>query len=1096
MPSTPPTPPPESLNWPQVPLEYPPIHIDNLDEPPVDWRLAGCLRRTMYRGEIGKKKDYETLLSYYSWGFTTDAYGGVDHNGVRSTTTARLIDALYKIFYNVAPRHQPKNRKELFDFTRDAGPRLLDPEKDIPGLLPISRYHPHPPNPNAQPVPGYIRPPNLPASLSDSYILQMYLPSSKGEELRWLAYDGPDLEIPELDDGGFDDSLQMIPGRGETALVSQDHAVVADPSNLGMSPQAIASLMAETYGPDDAGAIPDANPLVVGGGDRSAATIIAGERTQPVGAPDLVVEGVERLILKFAYTDLERHPTAASRDKALPFITATSEESLAQTIACAFPATSHVKFVDNFQVYEGHHAPRRQTFPYRGRGPVRSNSSSAADCAIIAGKLLDAGSTNIDRQEHGWLENLTDAERAFIEATDVDWDTLPGGVSTQVRDRFRQVIEPFAADSQEETVRALRSIWATSTKSFKQFQFSYSEYENPCVCTGSRATNSEITTSSATPYVITSDTRHGKDMQKLLSRFFSPHGRLACQLCQGSSATYKSRTFKSMPARLVVELDGMTSITNHTENVTIQYRNDRGSNETAIYRWLGGIYLHDNRLQLCWNDAERGEHDGKGMLRVYDSGQNCGIIVGGLPPAAMTDRVPELYWKNTQVPMIFYERVLNPSGEVIKKAMQTLYGMASERLYCRMPGDLLFQRNVGWTPSKVREGPDEYPWAPFLHPIGRQFKRTVSSLDLNIPLETFNESRDQADQAMPPTLCIASAASAAAAAAAASTALVRATSPLSIPEDMAMRTSEAPTAENPIDLTLDSPAANDFEQALGIDPTMEGFPTIDIPAINVEQAPGPEPTMENFFNLPNMSSLESNYIQDTDQYLGIVPAGFPPRTPEPMSAMENFFNLPTVGSPDNHTDQALGAETTMEDFSTIGGPEINFDQALGAEITMEDFLTTYNPDIPADTELNMEDFLTTDSLDINADQVPGIDGWATTGDIQDSYQYPGVSFGVPPTAEDVPINRGLEFNTSGYKGSMFDPPSAAGGEPSSFPLTVSVAEGEDAGSSMDDTSSQIFSDSEQQKQSDSETDDCEMVEHRDDDSAAPPPAKRAKKNPW
>ncbi|PWY94590.1 hypothetical protein BO94DRAFT_610007 [Aspergillus sclerotioniger CBS 115572] len=430
-----------------------------------------------------------------------------------------------------------------------------------------------------------------------------------------------------------------------------------------------------------------------------------------------IAEEIERVLMRSAYSELERHPTAASLEAARPHFTATEESALRIAICGLFPITSQVKLAqDPKATYNLRLATDGYTYPYRGRGPEWCNFSSAVDCAIVAGRLLDAGSTNIDRKRQGWQDRFTDVEKAFIEATDVNWDVLISEESVSHRDRFLHFLLPDpSADAQQESIETLRDIWNTCTQNFDQFRLTYTETRSPCKCDASEVTKVSCESTSVRPCGPPSG-HENMEMQDVLSRDFSRQRYRRCEWCGKNLVAY-SRRYQKLPLRLAVELPPGIFVHSHTQDLTFTYRDEQERQYKVTYRWLGGIYCDDSQMRLFWTDAKRGEHDNTGSLRMYDSREISGLIVGGIAPADLTDRVPEKYWRGKQVPLLFYERIMNPDTEDFRVALSAVNNM----LQYIEQGDLILQQNPGWAPSGRPRGQDVYPWGPILNPPGKNF---------------------------------------------------------------------------------------------------------------------------------------------------------------------------------------------------------------------------------------------------------------------------------------------------------------------------------------------------------------------------------------
>ncbi|OOG00571.1 hypothetical protein ASPCADRAFT_37667, partial [Aspergillus carbonarius ITEM 5010] len=606
----------------------------SLQAPPENAEICGMTKEALVVELQRRKSPYKELLEFHSWGY---AQGGDKCR--RSLRKGEKISILLRILFNQDFKHQPRSWNELNDLRRDAGPRLLKPAIVTGNFVPISRYYPDPPEPETQVKPGFARPYDAPETIADAYLERMALPAM---------------------------------------------AVVAtEEQRIGKQASAYGD---ERQQAEAACHIGDVQP-----GERVSHT-----DQVPASAHLPIAEEIERVVMAFAYCELERHPTAASLEAARPYITATGEKALTSTLHGLFPVTSKVKLAQDPKAgYSNLRlATEGQIYPFRGRGPVSGNFTSAVDCAIVAGRLLDAGSTKIDRKQQGWQDRFTDIAKAFIEATDMNWDVLTSSESVSCRDLFLQVVQPVQpgqpAHVQLEDIQTLRNLWNTSTQDFDQFRLTYTEIRGPYMCDAREVTTVHGESTFVTPSGRKSD--HGSmKMQDVLSREFANSRLMPCEKC-GNESVICTRKYQQLPLRLAVELPPDIFIHSHTQDVTFAYRDEQGRERKATYRWLGGIYSHDNHMRLFWTDAKRGEHRNPGSLRMYDSTENLGLIVGGIPPAGLVDRVPEEYWRGKQVPLLFYERIMNPSTGDLHVALSVV----SNLLHSTRQGDLILQQNPGW----------------------------------------------------------------------------------------------------------------------------------------------------------------------------------------------------------------------------------------------------------------------------------------------------------------------------------------------------------------------------------------------------------------
>ncbi|KAA8649691.1 hypothetical protein EYZ11_012253 [Aspergillus tanneri] len=619
---------------PETPLLYPKFDFDALPYPSDNWEFLGETVLYVIRNRRFQKLRMEELLSHHSW--------GMDLGLARRVTNDKLARTIWKLFYYMAPMHRPKSYEELFDYRRDAGPRLLKCSLENPTPLPISRYYPHLPSSNQTVGPHYRRPKDAARSQPDAYIEQMLYSVSErpddGEDDR----DDDDDDDDDEDDG--DDGDDGDDPDYENNANFKIPQIDTESSSRHVSVASRAK-------------------------DRHAARPLVAKK---------IAEAIERTIMSFTCSDLERHPTATPQ-QARPYKVATSPDDLLKAVIGSFPATATVKLsadpknIDNMIMHHDGY-----NYPYRGRGPVWSNNSAAVDCIIVIARFLDAGSTNIDRSKKGWRDLFTAPERALIEAADANWDLCTPSESAQLRDRFWQVVAEVDPAVRVGLEAPLWNIWNLSTHNFSQFRFTYSETVRQCRCKADSGEQSgqqeKMKSSFVIPFVLPED-KKGVTMQELLARTFAPELTYDCSECRSRNSITRIRVLKEPPARLVTTLDGSATVRNHSKDITFEYINYQGQRLLVTYRWLGGIYYRNNHLRVYWNDNKRGEMDA-GEIRLYDSVMNLGLVVGGLPQGHRDEKVPAHWWVGSAIPLLVYERVDNVGLEVLTTAMNTVKSMA------------------------------------------------------------------------------------------------------------------------------------------------------------------------------------------------------------------------------------------------------------------------------------------------------------------------------------------------------------------------------------------------------------------------------------
>ncbi|RAH47222.1 uncharacterized protein BO95DRAFT_493471 [Aspergillus brunneoviolaceus CBS 621.78] len=161
------------IQYPDPELRFEKLAVETLPDPPKDFTIGGKRSHGLTKGGHARKEDLEMLLQFLDWGF--------DHDRIIHEATCDQLGAMiFKLIFNRAPEHRPQTWNELFDVTRDAGPRLLSRAIDRP-CIPVSRYYPSLKNGPAMPA-GRIfqRPLDASPYLSDLCIHRMSLPSTGG----------------------------------------------------------------------------------------------------------------------------------------------------------------------------------------------------------------------------------------------------------------------------------------------------------------------------------------------------------------------------------------------------------------------------------------------------------------------------------------------------------------------------------------------------------------------------------------------------------------------------------------------------------------------------------------------------------------------------------------------------------------------------------------------------------------------------------------------------------------------------------------------------------------------------------------------------
>ncbi|EAW06984.1 uncharacterized protein ACLA_086860 [Aspergillus clavatus NRRL 1] len=666
-----------SPSYPDPDLRYPKFKLSDLPDAPPHWRLFGETADDVLRTRKFVREQLVAMIDFYAW--------GIDMGFETRMTNLRLTKAIWKLFYYFADQHLPTSVRDLLNFDKkDGGPRLLSREITDSSLLPISRYYPDPPSLTAQAKPDFVRPQNAAEWMPDAYVEQMCMSSRN-----------------------LNPSMARAPSQTPTAtLAPSSRSGSRNGINSDNSDDTNGNLQAALVGPVVAGF---SNPLtLVQSANPTGAFIPAPAPATSLRVPAhkarAVIEAVEKSVMNFAYQELERDPSAVPQDPR-PFQTVLRAEDVSKALIGSFSANAQVRLSpDPLDPDRSIIDPNGSDYPCRGRGPVWRDNSGSIDSLIVVGKLLNAGSTIIDRKRPGVTSRFTEVERAFVEATDINWDTLSREESMTARDHLWHFLDGRVEGVQVKILSPLWNVWSECAGRFDQFHFTYREAVSSCQCTGEAATIRARTQHFVIPDYLPGD-ENGVNMSDVVSRPFAPFLQADCVTCQAKQSVTVERRFDTLPLRMVVGLNERTSAKNHTKDITFDFCDGDGIQQRATYRWLGGIYYKDYQFRVFWTDTKRGETE-NGFLQTYDSTMNEGLIVGDIPPAHKDERVPAAWWKNTHLPFLIYERVVNPEPEVMSLAWHAL----SDMMKVQMDGNLIMQQHTPWTRNEPTTSPPKLPW--------------------------------------------------------------------------------------------------------------------------------------------------------------------------------------------------------------------------------------------------------------------------------------------------------------------------------------------------------------------------------------------------
>ena len=767
--STPPFPKkPDDLIQPAEPAF--PYEFVNLADPPDDWMflnvrfgaVAAGTHRTVRLGQMA------VLMKHYFWGIHWSDPEQTKQTTRRAHSLKFLVRTLWKLFYYMQERHRPRNWDDILNIYRDTGPRLL--RYDLtPRPEPISRWFTNPPHGQTVLLPAYSRPDDAPLDLPD-IILQQYLYSANS----FNPPTAPQLPIqPQLPfqqpptNAQLQSNFNFVPApphppppppplteeqqneylqnnlleflRGEQAVPGEkrdargletspnkrrrnvspgaptywhspekpahplrDHPVFAARNVLewnwmpGLHPEHVAPPVDE----------PQIGPII--------------PTPEPVYEDRTVSEAVEKALMQLVYADLDRDPSIPLREKPVNSLTAHSFNDMMDMKIGVFNTTANVRLSPLTFEWD----PTGAVFPLRGRGPVWSGNSCATDCVIVIGMLLDVGCTKIDRANNRIAE-FTQQEAAYIEITNAPWETFDEAMSIRVRDEFLQSFLNGQQHLKMGEPLPPWALWSQVTKSFAQFRYHHIERVTPCKCQGAQQFINSHQGSCILPGYRNGDEK-GVSAGTLIERCFYARKSFACTNCGDPIGVTGERKIGQLPLRLVMTFDNKTRLRNHTQNIKFRYIDYEDNKQVAHYRWLGGVYNNELHARVYWNDSKRGDQTG-GEIMMYDSELNKGVLVGGIAPFKQDDRVPLEWVNHKSIPLLFYERVMDPSRELLATAHNAVYDMGN--ILGRNKS--ILEAHVPWSPPALEPQPEL--WGRVLSNAGERFNDFNPTWALNPP---------------------------------------------------------------------------------------------------------------------------------------------------------------------------------------------------------------------------------------------------------------------------------------------------------------------------------------------------------------------------
>ncbi|CAG8023778.1 unnamed protein product [Penicillium salamii] len=732
----------------QPPQPLPLYKFIPLDEPPEDWIFLGVRYGRVEESRVLKSHQLRVLAKHYFWGIHWTENQKTAKTTRKAHNLHTFVKNLWKLFYYMQEEHRPKSWGDLINVERDSGPRLLRYDLS-PRPPPLSRWFTTNPDDRTIILPAYSRPLNAPPDLPD-LLLQQYLysadsfhepsvadvpvlPQTINAQYPYVGSttDSISLTSEEQQDLALrDDLLRFLHSPGESPPVPEDRSPPSEeplpkkrkrdispsaPSYRGTAaPPAPAvpvfegPVYASRHDPTEWTWMPGLQPEHFSPPDGEPQIGPLFSTTEPVYETEVVAEAVEKALMQVVYNDLERDPSVPSSAEPIKNITAHTFSDLLQMKIGAFNTIAKVRVSPLTFEWD----PAGGAFPLRGRGPVWHADSCATDCVIMIGRLLEVGCTKIDRANNR-VAGFTEIEKSYIETINMSWEILDENQSIRARDEFLQKFIDGQIHLRMGQPLPPWVVWSQVTRSFSQFRYHHIERVTPCKCQKAETFVDYHEGSCILPGYRRGDDR-GVAVSTLIERCFYTRKSFACSQCGDPIGVTGERRIGQLPLRLVMTFDRKTRLRQHTRHLKFKYLDYEDKKQVAHYRWLGGVYNNEEHARVYWTDQKRGEKSGTDVM-MYDSQLNQGLLLGAVPAFRPDDRVPMEWVNHNAIPLLFFERILNPSRELLATAHNAVYDMGN--ILGRNKNVL--EEHVPWTTTDPQ--PLVEPWERVLSNVGDRF---------------------------------------------------------------------------------------------------------------------------------------------------------------------------------------------------------------------------------------------------------------------------------------------------------------------------------------------------------------------------------------
>ena len=273
-----------------------------------------------------------------------------------------------------------------------------------------------------------------------------------------------------------------------------------------------------------------------------------------------------------------------------------------------------------------------------------------------------------------WLQELLPIQRAFLQVVELSWESMTLEANIEQRDRSMQKYYAgrleLGKGGGSGSMQSANDTWNICTEGFGQLGYTTSQRIicDKCESLSSPESHPQSMLELRALNVQESRIRACVRIADRLRQHFAsrisrrPHSR-----CKGlvwkriiddgrlpHRLTVSTPTLAYIGGGALDQVIDRSMMNSTSDNVKVQYQDEEGD-QTAHYRWIGGIYGHNRHFRLYWSDRQ---FSGSNRLMVYDGARCSGSIIGDILPFSSQELIPPAWSRGSDV--LFYEGIPNP----------------------------------------------------------------------------------------------------------------------------------------------------------------------------------------------------------------------------------------------------------------------------------------------------------------------------------------------------------------------------------------------------------------------------------------------------